>query len=508
MVHHTNLCRIFVFLPYVCYMLVQSSHAVLHYRPHFFRSFSTPTLKYRTFSTSDATTTTTGRLAGEHGTKFETRYFSQAVDHFGLNTDRYQQRYLVSTHYWNNKGGPIFFYTGNEGDIVSFMKNTGFMMDIAGEFGAMLVFAEHRYYGTSLPYGDSSYKDPEKLSYLTSEQALEDYSKLLSHIKSTVPGSHNSSVVAFGGSYGGMLAAWFRMKYPGVVIGSIAASAPIWAFPGISECNSVFSVITNTFKLGGENCPGNIRKIWKVVDDLGTHSAGLKFLSETLNLCSILTKSVADLKAWLSDTWFNLAMMDYPYPTSFMEPLPAWPVKKTCIPLNNPSLEGKSLIHALSKSLQVYYNTTGQTKCFNLTQTAGQNIGEAGWSYQSCTEMVMPMCSNGVSDMFYPSKWNFTEFSEMCYSQWKVVPRPNWITTYYGGKNIQAASNIVFSNGLLDPWSSFGVLHSVSDTLIAVIIPEGAHHLDLRSKNPLDPASVTKARNIERMYIRKWLASK
>jgi lysosomal Pro-X carboxypeptidase len=70
---------------------------------------------------------------------------------------------LINTENFLEKNAPIFFYTGNEGAIEGFAENTvepnfeislkcfnslkGFMWDLAPEFGAAIVFAEHRFYG-------------------------------------------------------------------------------------------------------------------------------------------------------------------------------------------------------------------------------------------------------------------------------------------------------------------------------------------------------------------------
>ena len=76
------------------------------------------------------------------------------------------------------------------------------MWDIAPEFKALIVFAEHRYYGNTLPFGAESYANLSTLGYLTSEQALADFVLLINDLK----GKYGDvPVVAFGGSYGGSL---------------------------------------------------------------------------------------------------------------------------------------------------------------------------------------------------------------------------------------------------------------------------------------------------------------
>lgn len=58
---------------------------------------------------------------------------------------------------------------------------------------------------------------------------MADYATLIDRLKRE-RGLEGSPVIGFGGSYGGMLAAWARLKYPHVWAGAIAGSAPIWTF--------------------------------------------------------------------------------------------------------------------------------------------------------------------------------------------------------------------------------------------------------------------------------------
>ncbi|RWS05634.1 lysosomal Pro-X carboxypeptidase-like protein, partial [Leptotrombidium deliense] len=62
-----------------------------------------------------------------HTHLYEENYETQLqVDHFSYaNNDTFDQRVIVSADHWCRDGCPIFFYTGNEGDIFMFANNTG-----------------------------------------------------------------------------------------------------------------------------------------------------------------------------------------------------------------------------------------------------------------------------------------------------------------------------------------------------------------------------------------------
>lgn len=85
----------------------------------------------------------------------------------------------------------------------------------------------------------------DNLRFLSSRQALAD----LAHFRTSIAearGLTNAKWVAFGGSYPGSLAAWFRLKYPHMVHAAVATSAPVRAtvnFPGMKTVNIYTSLV-------------------------------------------------------------------------------------------------------------------------------------------------------------------------------------------------------------------------------------------------------------------------
>ncbi|CAI5469106.1 unnamed protein product [Closterium sp. Yama58-4] len=447
------------------------------------------------------------------GYAWNASYFTQNLDHFSFTQSSYatwQQKYIWWDGAWGGaeSGAPIFVYCGNEGPIQWFMDNAGWIREIAVEFGALVVGPEHRYYGESMPFGTEkeSFSNASTRAFLTTEQAMADMAVFLTALKANLS-AHDSPVILFGGSYGGMLAAWFRLKYPHIAAGAIAASAPILQYEDIVPSDTFYRIISHDFKIESESCFEAINSSWAAIREQAAAEGGLTRLSEQFRLCSPLT-DVEDLIQWLETAYIYMAMVDYPVPSDFLMSLPAHPIRELCRRVDSLP-PGADLLDRIYAGVGVYYNYSGSETCFSVRDTDPHDMSN-GWDFQACTEHVMPMSSSASNSLFEPFEWNQTAFEKHCLQQYGVAPRPTWAMTQFGGRSIRSAlrhfgSNIVFSQGALDPWSGGGVLEDISDTLVSLTIPDGAHHLDLRASTPDDPPSVRKQRKEEKKHVRKWI---
>lgn len=53
------------------------------------------------------------------------------------------------------------------------------------------------------------------------------------------------------------------------------------------------------------------------------------------------------------------------------------------------------------------------------------------------------MCDRGDT-MFEKTTWDLKSVSDDCYKNFKVRPEANYVKNMYGGKELSAASNIIF----------------------------------------------------------------
>jgi len=88
-----------------------------------------------------------------------------------------------------------------------------------------------------------------------------DYVNLVKFIREEYNAEDRACIV-FGGSYGGMLAAWLRMKYPHTFQGALSASAPILYFRDAPTADTFgySMIITEDFRQELTTSPDLIRE--------------------------------------------------------------------------------------------------------------------------------------------------------------------------------------------------------------------------------------------------------
>ncbi|KAF3455138.1 hypothetical protein FNV43_RR05586 [Rhamnella rubrinervis] len=442
-------------------------------------------------------------LASLPAADFKTSYYTQTLDHFNYRPESYttfQQRYVVNSKYWgggSDIGAPILAYLGAEAPLDGDLNVIGFLSDNAIYFNALVVYIEHRYYGKSIPFGsrEEALKNASTLGYFNSAQAIADYAAIILHLKKKLD-AQKSPVIVVGGSYGGMLASWFRLKYPHIALGALASSAPILYFDNITPQNGYYSIVTKDFREVSETCYQTIRKSWSEIDKVAAEQNGLSILSKKFKTCAPL-KNSSELKNYLETTYAVAAQYNRP---------PKYPVTQVCGGIDGASWAGNDLLDKVFAGVVAY---RGNKSCY---VNEPKNISETtvGWRWQTCSEMVIPIGRNNDT-MFPPDPFDLNEYIKSCNASYGVPPRPHWVTTYYGGHNIKLilqrfGSNIIFSNGLRDPYSSGGVLENISDSILAIHTKNGSHCLDILRANETDPYWLIQQRKMEVKIIKGWIS--
>ena len=437
------------------------------------------------------------------------------------------QRYFISDDHYNSDGGPMFFYLGNEADVTLYVNATGLMWENAEEFGALVVFAEHRYYGKSQLFPE----DPlSNMRYLSSDQALMDYVTLIQYLKKEYGVRESDAVIGFGGSYGGMLASWARFRYPHVWDGAIAASAPILAFEGLEDffeptffAEGLVYDVSTTGGVTTQFCETNLRKAF------GEERAILKIddpalIRSSFRLCdddSTTDENLADsVMNWLNNALAYMSMGNFPYPSGYIlngdGVLPAFPVRVACEHLEEDLTSESRLkdwLAGLASFAGVYYNFTNNLECNTISAPVNNesSIVDTLWDYQYCSQLFM-VGGQGPDqyDIYWDHPWDGDVTAKRCSEKYGFLPDRMHIALSYGTPRDWAneATNIVWSQGEYDPWRGGGVQESLSDSLIAFVIPESAHHLDLFFSDPNDTVELVAARRREVNEIRRWIEEK
>ncbi|KAF5744674.1 hypothetical protein HS088_TW07G00251 [Tripterygium wilfordii] len=288
-----------------------------------------------------------------------------------------------------------------------------------------------------------------------------------------------------------VLASWFRLKYPHIALGALASSAPILYFDDITPQNAFALVVSNDFKEVSRDCYETIKQSWSKINEIAATPNGLSLLSKRFKTCRDLRHS-SELKSYLSIVYTNAAKDSWPRVKMICQKIDETPTKDDI----------------LDKIYATVVAVSGEAKCY-VNPPQSDSYSSKAWNWQRCSEVVMPR-GYGDETMFEAAPYNENNFINMCKRRYGVGARPRWVTTYYGGHDIKLilkrfGSNIIFSNGLKDPFSAGGVLKDISDTIRVVKADYGTHCQDLLPIKDTDPDWLVAMRKEEFQIIKQWI---
>ncbi|XP_061194515.1 putative serine protease F56F10.1 [Saccostrea echinata] len=446
-------------------------------------------------------------------------WMTQRLTHFNdADTRTWQQRYFVNDTFYE-PGGPIFVMIGGEGTANPAWMLQGTWIEYAKTYKAICFLLEHRFYGKSHPTVDLSV---DNLQFLNSEQALADLAYFIQFVKQKYKLlSEKQKLITFGGSYPGSLSAWFRLKYPHLVDGAVATSAPIVAKLDFKE---YLLVVVSSLATTGQGCNKNIKMATDAITNMLKTDAGKKNVEKMFKLCDPLDTSTyldgANLFSNLAGNFEGVVQYNKDN-RAFEGAIGTNITIDTICGIMTDESTG-SPVERYAKVNDLMLSTYSQ-KCLdnsfnsmikelqNVSWNASASEGGRQWMYQTCTEFGFFQSSDLGDTQPFGNFFDVNFSVQQCidifgpkFNQNLIQQGINRTNTNYGGMGMKA-TRIVFPNGSIDPWHFLGFTNDLSKESPAIFIQGTAHCANMYPTASNDPPQLVQARaNIEKI-IATWL---
>ncbi|KAL6105022.1 uncharacterized protein ACO6RY_06636 [Pungitius sinensis] len=443
----------------------------------------------------------------------EEQWFTQRLDHFnGADRRVWKQRYFVNKAFYK-PGGPVFLMIGGEGPANPAWMRDGAWLTYAQKLGALCLMLEHRFYGESHPTANLS---TDNLRYLSSRQALAD----LAHFRSVTAerlGLADRKWVAFGGSYPGSLAAWFRLKYPHLVHAAVATSAPVRAAVNFPE---YLEVVWRSLASEDADCPVLVKKAsWTLAERLKDPKT-YDNITKDFNLCSKLQVQTEMDSAYFLETLAGnfMDVVQYNEDNRGFEGATGTniTIKVLCGVMADTSLGDPYARYAAVARLMM---DTFSIKCLNASYEGyRRDMADASWSgpaagggrqwvYQTCTEFGFYQSTDSPNQPFtgFPLVYHVTQCADFYnVSGEQLAEAVAQTNELYGAYDIRS-TRIVLPNGSIDPWHALGVTTDISPDLPAVFIQGTAHCANMYPARTEDLPQLALARDHIFLLLQRWL---
>ncbi|XP_035479876.2 thymus-specific serine protease isoform X1 [Scophthalmus maximus] len=461
-----------------------------------------------------------GRTVGGHQLLRHVREgrIHQPLDHFNRrDAATFPQRFFVNEAYWQRPDGPVFLFIGGEGPIFQFDVLAGHHVDMAEQHGALLLAVEHRFYGDSInPDGLKT----ENLADLSSQQALADLAAFHQHISQTFSLSHGNTWISFGGSYSGALSAWFRGKFPHLVFGAVASSAPVKAKLDFSAYNNIVGLsLTNGAVGGSEKCVAVLREAFAAVERTLMGAGNVSQLALDFGCCQI--PEDPDDKIELMENLAGIVMGTVQYNEEGV----LMSIGELCGLMTNRSEARAAEMGAYGRLVQLaqIYRSTFEEPCLDVSHEktvkdlmdtslhSGRRAAARQWTYQTCTEFGFYQTCEDATCPFSGMLTLQTD-TRLCptlfgVSQHALPARVAFTNAYYGGDD-PPTHRVLYVNGGIDPWQELSVVRGRTEgdeEAQTVFIKDTAHCADMTTGRATDRCTLRKAREEIENHVTRWL---